>query len=65
MIVATIRPGYVIRCDDGREFTVRGSSKLRGVYRYTVKDQAGRVSTIRRDDVLEAQREGSAKVLAA
>lgn len=63
-IVATIRPGHVIKTDENR-FMVEGSMKIRGRYFYIVKDQAGRKVSLGREDVLQAQREGSAQILAA
>lgn len=63
-IVTTIRPGHRIKTD-ADTFTVMGSTNIRGRYCYTVANAAGRKFSLSRDDVLEAQRDGSAKVMAA
>ena len=63
-IVSTIRAGHIIKTEDNR-FMVEGSMSIRGRYVYLVKDQSGRKVSLGREDVLQAQREGSAQVLAA
>ena len=61
MVVAEIHTGHEIRMTDGSDvYTVRGSMKLRGRYFYVVTTQAGRKATISREEVFEAQRDGSA-----
>ena len=61
-IVTTIRRGHVI--DTGEhKFTVLGTSNIRGRYCYTVEDQGGRRVSLGREDVLQAQREGHARVI--
>lgn len=61
-IVATIRNGHRI-ITEGKTYEVYGSLKLRGRHLYQVVDIAtGKKLSLARDDVLQAQREGSAKV---
>ena len=62
-IVSTIRPGHTIRTQDG-DFVVLGAQKLRSTYRYVVKDSAGKRTAFSREDVLQAQRDGLAQVIA-
>ena len=62
-IVTTIYAGYRIVTDHAT-LEVIGNMKLRGRYFYKVRNIAnGRINTISRDDVLDAQRDGSAKVV--
>lgn len=63
-IVATIRPGHIIETADDR-YSVASSMKLRGRYLYVCINKAGRRVSLSRDDVLQAQRDGDAKVIAA
>lgn len=63
-IVSTIRNGYRIKTETDT-FVVAGSMKIRGSYKYICKTDDGRTISIDRRDVLEAQRDGSAVVLAA
>lgn len=63
-VVTTIRPGHIIRTD-ADDFTVRGNMSVRGRYLYVCTNKAGRKVSLSREDVLDAQREGSAKVVAA
>lgn len=63
-IVATIRPGHRI-VTETQTFEVYGSLKTRSGYKYLVVDAATkRKFSLDRDDVLQAQREGTAKVVA-
>ncbi len=62
-IVSTIRPGHTIRTEDNA-YLVLGSMQMRGRYSYTARDQSGRKVSLSREDVLQAQREGSATVTA-
>ena len=63
-VVSTIRPGHKI-ITAGKTFEVVGSMKLRGRYLYKAIDaQSRRIVSLSRDDVLEAQRDGSATVSA-
>ena len=62
-IVSRVHIGHVIRTESDA-FTVVGFSNLRGRYRYTVKDATGARHSISRDDLMQAQREGSAHVVA-
>jgi len=64
MIITTIRPGYIIKTADCA-FQVLGSMKMRSGYKYICKTDSGKKVTIDRDDLLEAQRDGSATVCAA
>jgi hypothetical protein len=61
-IVSTIRAGHIIDTGD-YQFRVVGTSNLRGRYCYTVTDQNGRKASLHREDVLQAQREGGARVI--
>lgn len=62
-IVATIRLGHRI-VTETQTFEVYGSNKLRGRYAYLVFDVATqKKASISRDDVLQAQREGSARII--
>ena len=62
-IVATIRNGHRIVTQD-KTYEVYGSLKLRGRYSYLVVDIATqKKASLSREDVLQAQREGSAKVM--
>lgn len=62
-IVATIRPGHRI-VTETQTFEVYGSNKLRGRYAYLAFDVATQKKvSLSREDVLQAQREGSAKVI--
>ncbi len=63
-IVARVHIGHVIETDSDA-FTVIGFSKIRGRHRYTVRNRAGARQSIARDDLLQAQREGAARVVAA
>ena len=63
-IISTIRAGYRIQTEAGI-FTVLGSTKMRSGYKYIVKSADGRKACLDREDVLQAQREGSATVLGA
>jgi hypothetical protein len=63
-IVATIRPGHRIVTED-RTFEVYGSLKSRSGYKYLVIDTSTKQKlSLGREDVLQAQREGSAMVTA-
>lgn len=63
-IVTTIRTGHRI-VTEGRTFEVTGSLKMRGRYLYRVIDLTTRQPlALSREDVLQAQREGTAKVTA-
>ena len=63
-IVSTIYTGYRI-VTEAATFEVVGQMKLRGRYLYKVRNiQTGRINSIERSDLLEAQRDGSAKVVA-
>ncbi|UXO93985.1 hypothetical protein Pan3_63 [Pseudanabaena phage Pan3] len=64
MVVANIYIGHVIETADDR-FVVKGNMKMRGRYLYVCTNKAGRTVSLSRDDVLQAQRDGDAKVLAA
>lgn len=62
-IVATIRPGHRI-VTDSQTFEVYGALKLRGRYLYQVVDVATqKKASLSREDVLQAQREGAAKII--
>lgn len=62
MIIARIYKGYKIETETAT-FEVVDSFSIRGVQKYTVKDvKTGARNTIRRDDLLQAQKEGSARV---
>lgn len=61
-MIATIRKGYCIELDDGRKFEVEGNRTMRGRYYYLCREKSGRVVSIHRPDLLEAQKEGSARV---
>lgn len=63
-IVRTIRNGYRIKTETDT-FVVAGSMKMRSGYKYICKTDDGRTITIDREDILEAQMDGSAIVLAA
>lgn len=63
-IVSTIRSGHIIRTDGG-EYFVRGNMKVRGRYLYICTDKVGRKVTIGREDVMQAQMDGEAVVVAA
>ena len=62
MIVARIHKGYKIETE-ATTFEVVDTSLMRGVYRYVVKDlKRNKLNTIRREDLMQAQKEGSARV---
>jgi len=62
-IVATIRTGHRIVTQD-KTYEVYGALKLRGRYLYQVVDVAThKKASLSREDVLQAQREGSARVI--
>jgi len=63
-LVSTIRNGYLIKTET-ETFVVAGALKIRNSYKYICKTSDGRTIAIDRKDVLEAQRDGSAVVLAA
>lgn len=63
-LVSTIRNGYLIKTEM-ETFVVAGVLKIRNSYEYICKTSDGRTIAIDRKDVLEAQRNGSAVVLAA
>lgn len=58
-IVTTIRVGYIISTDQG-DFEVLGSRKFRSGQKYICKAPSGATVSLDREDVLEAQRDGSA-----
>ena len=60
-MIATIRNGYRLKVN-GNDFTVVGSRKLRGSYFYMVRDVNGAIGSMRREDVLSGQTNGSVKV---
>jgi hypothetical protein len=60
-MIATIRNGYRIKTE-GKEYTVVGSRKLRGAYFYMVRDANGSIGSMRREDVLSGQSNGTVKV---
>ncbi len=63
-IVSQIRIGHRIKTD-AATYTVLGSMKMRGGYCYIARDEAtGRKISIRRDDLLQAQRDGDATITA-
>jgi len=62
-VVATIHIGHRI-ITEAATFEVVGNLKMRGRYLYKVRNtQTGRINSIEREDLLEAQRDGSAKVV--
>ncbi len=63
MLITTIRPGYIIKTAQG-DFEVTGSMKMRSGYKYICKNKAGKKISIDRADLIDAQKEGSAKVIA-
>lgn len=60
-IVACIYVGHRIVTED-QTFTVIGTLKTRKGYKYICRDAAGRKVSLDRQDVLQAQREGTARV---
>lgn len=59
-IVSRISIGHRIKTD-ATTFTVLGTMKLRTRYSYIARDEnTGRKVSIRRDDLLQAQRDGDA-----
>jgi hypothetical protein len=61
-LISTIRNGYRI-ITESATFEVYGSLKMRSGYKYLVTNIAnGRKSSIDRSDLLQAQREGAARV---
>lgn len=63
-IISTIRPGYRIQTTDD-VYTVGHALKVRSGYKYVCTNKSGRRVSLDRNDVLEAQRDGSAVVLGA
>jgi len=63
-LISTIRNGYLIKTET-ETFTVAGVLKIRNSYMYICRTSDGHTVAIDRRDVLEAQRDGSAVVLAA
>jgi hypothetical protein len=61
-IVSTIYAGYTIKTEDNA-FLVCGTSKIRKTYRYVCRDKDGNIVSIRREDLLQAQRDGDAVVV--
>lgn len=61
MLITTIRPGYIIKTAT-EEFVVTGSMKMRSGYKYVCKTKAGKKITIDREDLIAAQKDGSAVV---
>lgn len=59
-VVATVRVGYVVQETEGecRRWQVVGSRKIRKTYWYILRRPLGECS-MRRDDLLEAQANGS------
>lgn len=63
MTVAKIFAGYKIQTED-TTFEVLGNHSIRGCYAYMVKDlKTGKKATIGREDLMQAQVEGSAKII--
>ena len=62
MLITTIRPGYIIKTAEG-DFEVTGAMKMRSGYKYICKNKAGKKISIDRADLIEAQKDGSAKVV--
>lgn len=62
-IVSAIRVGHIIRTD-GDEYFVHGNMKVRGRYLYICTNKTGRKVTIGREDVMQAQMDGEAVVVA-
>lgn len=60
-IVARIHVGHKIITEDN-VFEVLGSMSIRKNYKYICKDSSGNKVTLDREDVLQAQRDGDAKV---
>lgn len=60
-MIATLRNGYRLKVN-GKDLTVVGSRKLRGAYFYMVRDANGAIGSMRREDVLSGQANGSVKV---
>lgn len=63
-VIATIYVGYKIQVGN-ETYTVRSSCKARTGYKYFCTTLGGKKVTIDRKDLLQAQAEGSATVLAA
>jgi hypothetical protein len=61
MIVATIRKGYTLNIL-GNDWLVVGNRSLRGIYCYVVRGVNGELRSIKRTDLLEAQRENRCSV---
>lgn len=62
-IVTTIRTGHKI-ITDADTFEVVGSMKARSGYKYICRTSNGRTVSLGREDVLQAQRDGDARVAA-
>lgn len=60
-IVSRIYVGHIIVTDDD-EYTVTGTMQVRSRYKYIVKNRNGTTLTLDREDILQAQKEGSATV---
>lgn len=59
--ITTIRSGYLIKTSD-MDLEVVGSMKMRSGYKYICKTKAGKKVSIDRNDLIEAQRDGSATI---
>lgn len=64
MFVDRIFIGYKIQTEE-TTYEVLGNYSIRGKYKYITKDlKNGKQVTIDRDDLIQAQKEGSAKIIA-
>lgn len=61
-IIAKIYEGYTIEVEGGDKYLVKGSINIRGRYAYVCTDRSGRKVSLSRDDVIQAQKEGTARV---
>jgi hypothetical protein len=59
-VISTIHPGYrLLEVSTGEIFTIMGQGpKIRGVQRYVLKDDSGKMLSIRRQDLLDGQLSG-------
>ena len=64
-VIATIRAGYRIKNNEtGEVWTVMGAGpKIRGTQRYVVKDVHGDKHSLRREDLLQGQKDGILTIL--
>jgi hypothetical protein len=64
-VIATIYAGYRVKNNEtGEIWTVMGAGpKVRGIYRYVVKDSDGKMWSLKREALLQGQKDGTLTVL--